>query len=73
MALNSFKGWQMDLDPINVYFWHFTGILFKLPYVELRVSDSRPMLFRGLGRRSFGGSKRYTLTGGVAGAVVNAD
>jgi hypothetical protein len=73
MALNSFKGWQMDLDPINVYFWVFTGILFKLPYVELRVSDSRPMLFRGLGRRSFGGSKRYTLTGGVAGAVVNAD
>ncbi|MGR3304136.1 MAG: O-antigen ligase family protein [Candidatus Scalindua sp.] len=34
MALNSFKGWQIDLDPINVYFWVFTGILFKLEYVD---------------------------------------
>ena len=34
MALNSFKGWQIDLDPINVYFWVFTGILFKLEYLE---------------------------------------
>ena len=33
MALNSFKGWQIDLDPINVYFWVFTGILFKLEYL----------------------------------------
>ncbi|GAG83775.1 unnamed protein product, partial [marine sediment metagenome] len=34
IALNSFKGWQIDLDPINVYFWVFTGILFKLEYLE---------------------------------------
>lgn len=33
MALNSFKGWQIDLDPINVYFWLFAGILFKLEYL----------------------------------------
>ena len=31
MALNSFKGWLLDLDPINVYFWVFTGLLFRLP------------------------------------------
>lgn len=30
MAFNSFKGWQIDLDPINVYFWVFSGFLFKL-------------------------------------------
>ncbi len=33
MALNSFKGWQIDLDPINVYFWIFAGILLKLKYL----------------------------------------
>jgi len=37
MALNSFKGWLVDLDPINVYFWVFSGVLAKLPYL-----DSRP-------------------------------
>ena len=37
MALNSFKGWLVDLDPINVYFWVFSGVLAKLPFL-----DSRP-------------------------------
>ena len=36
MAINSFKGWQIDLDPINVYFWFFAGILFKLEYLVSR-------------------------------------
>ncbi len=36
MALNSFKGWLLDLDPINVYFWMFAGVLAKLPYLEAR-------------------------------------
>jgi len=31
MALNSFKGWLLDLDPINVYFWVFAGVLARLP------------------------------------------
>lgn len=34
MALNSFKGWQIDLDPINVYFWVFSGFMFKLGYLD---------------------------------------
>ena len=34
MALNSFKGWQIDLDPINVYFWVFAGFLLKLGYLD---------------------------------------
>lgn len=33
MALNSFKGWQIDLDPVNVYFWVFCGFLLKLRYL----------------------------------------
>jgi hypothetical protein len=33
ICLNSFKGWAMDLDPINVYFWLFTGILAKVRYI----------------------------------------
>jgi len=34
MILNSFKGWQIDLDPINVYFWVFAGVLMKLPLLD---------------------------------------
>lgn len=34
MVLNSFKGWQIDLDPINVYFWVFSGFLLKLGYFD---------------------------------------
>jgi hypothetical protein len=31
MFLNSFKGWQIDLDPVNVYYWLFVGLLLKIP------------------------------------------
>jgi len=43
VVLNSFKGWQIDLDPINVYFWFFAGILLKLKYLNLpyRVSTEK--------------------------------
>jgi hypothetical protein len=30
MSINCFKGWQLDLDPINVYLWLFAGMLLKL-------------------------------------------
>ncbi len=42
MAINSGKGWAVDLDPINVYFWVFAGILFKLPYLEVFPLQRRP-------------------------------
>lgn len=31
MAAHSFKGWQIDLDPINIWYWIFIGLLFRLP------------------------------------------
>ncbi|MEX2454897.1 MAG: hypothetical protein WD470_09345 [Rhodospirillaceae bacterium] len=34
MAIHSFKGWQVDLDPINVWYWILVGILFRLPYLQ---------------------------------------
>ena len=34
MIVTSLKGWYLDLDPVNVYFWLFAGILFKLPYLR---------------------------------------
>jgi hypothetical protein len=34
ITLNSFKGWQIDLDPVNVYFWIFAGVLMKFPILE---------------------------------------
>ncbi len=49
MELNSFKGWQMDFDPINVYFWLFAGVLFKLEYLTPYLESQRdqPALYRG--------------------------
>jgi O-antigen ligase len=35
MALNSLKGWQVDLEPINYFYWLFVGILFRLPQLEV--------------------------------------
>jgi hypothetical protein len=35
MAVQSIKGWSMDIDPINTYFWLFAGILCKLPQLEV--------------------------------------
>ena len=39
LALNSFKGWLMDLDPINVNFWVFAGLLAKLPELDRRPAE----------------------------------
>jgi hypothetical protein len=36
IALSSFKGWQIDLDPVNVYFWMFAGFMLKLKYLDQR-------------------------------------
>ncbi len=49
MILNSFKGWQIDLDPINVYFWIFAGVLMKLPALDKTVDRAR-RLSRNHGR-----------------------
>jgi hypothetical protein len=42
LALDSFKGWLMDLDPVNVYFWLFAGVLAGLSRL-----DSPPPLDEG--------------------------
>jgi uncharacterized membrane protein YhaH (DUF805 family) len=36
--LNEWKGAYLDLDPLNVYFWLFAGILFHLPSLEAETS-----------------------------------
>lgn len=41
MTLNSFKGWQIDLDPINIYFWVFSGFLLKLGYLDKLLQTPR--------------------------------
>jgi hypothetical protein len=46
IALNSFKGWQLDLDPINVYFWVFAGILGRIG--RLQHSRSRHSFTRNI-------------------------
>lgn len=59
MALNSFKGWQIDLDPINVYFWVFAGFLLKLPYLENSVQVNA-------GNRRETAEERHKPSAGVA-------
>lgn len=42
MAIHSFKGWQIDLDPINVWYWILVGILFRLPEMRFdRLAEVR--------------------------------
>lgn len=48
IALHSFKGWLVDLDPINVWYWVLVGILFALP--GLRLDD--------LHRHQYGNAKK---------------
>ena len=33
--LNSFKGWMVDLDPVNVYLWIFVGTLLKVRVLDM--------------------------------------
>jgi hypothetical protein len=43
IIFHSLKGWQIDADPVNVYFWLFVGILFRLPEIApARAADSAP-------------------------------
>lgn len=66
MALHSFKGWQVDLDPINVWYWLFVGILFRLPHLNFReIAEQRRVAeleraSRGRGRpaRGFAAGRR---------------
>jgi hypothetical protein len=44
MAMHSFKGWQIDLDPINVWFWVLVGVLFQLPTLQFREVEMRRRL-----------------------------
>jgi hypothetical protein len=38
IAVHSGKGWQIDYDPLNIYFWLFVGVLFKLPTLDAALS-----------------------------------
>jgi hypothetical protein len=39
-TVNSFKGWMVDLDPVNVYMWLFVGMLLKVRLLARRPSDA---------------------------------
>jgi len=41
IALDSFKGWILDLDPVNVYFWLFAGVLAGLTRLDAPPSRDR--------------------------------
>lgn len=45
IAINSSKGSILDIDPANVFYWFYVGMLLKLPYLEsvilLRINRQR--------------------------------
>jgi len=41
-GVNCLKGWQLDLDPVNVYFWLFAGILFRVRVLASRAAPASP-------------------------------
>ncbi|GAB4166632.1 MAG: hypothetical protein OHK0024_01210 [Thalassobaculales bacterium] len=43
MAAYSLKGWQLDLDPINAYFWMLLGIAVKLPWIAAQGAAAVPV------------------------------
>lgn len=44
MAIHSFKGWQVDLDPINIWYWILVGILFRLPELHFeKLAEARKL------------------------------
>ncbi len=45
VELNSFKGYHLDFDPTNVYFWLFAGMLYKLPYLAREPATRRPRAY----------------------------
>ncbi len=42
IELDAFKGFHLDLDPTNVYFWLFAGFLFRLPHLATEPARQRP-------------------------------
>lgn len=36
------KSWALDLDPVNVYFWVFAGLLLKLPFLTAPAAVAAP-------------------------------
>lgn len=70
LAVNSLKGWQLDLDPINVYFWVFAGILCRVGTLDEAGSIHPPLRWGG-GRE--GDSDRITAISGIGAEVRRAD
>ncbi len=42
IVLNSFKGWLIDLEPLNIYLWVLAGVLGRLSYLDSRSETLTP-------------------------------
>ena len=42
IVASSLKGWMIELDPVNVYFWLFAGLIVKLAALGDESSNARP-------------------------------
>jgi O-antigen ligase len=60
LAVNSFKGWQLDLDPVNVYFWVFAGILCRIGAFD----DAKPRCIDGRTRTGRTGERAVPIARG---------
>ena len=39
IAVNSFKGWQLDMDPMNFYYWLYYGIFLKSIHLATKLKN----------------------------------
>jgi O-antigen ligase len=66
LTLYSFKGSFIDLDPLNVYFWLFAGLLARLPTLDPRAGFRDIAAVRVVRRSSGAGEAAYPQTRGMA-------
>jgi LPXTG-motif cell wall-anchored protein len=60
MIFSCLKGWQIDLDPVNVYLWLFVGILLKLPVLSAQLAPRTAASTLAERLRRGGGSMRWS-------------
>jgi O-antigen ligase len=43
-VINEWKGSYLDIDPLNVYFWFFLGVLLRIPLLRSAAQQTRPAM-----------------------------
>jgi hypothetical protein len=52
-VVTSGKGYALEIDPMNVYFWVFAGFLLKLPYLQSQAAYGAPVAAPAMRRYAY--------------------